>query len=394
MQTPRVLYLGVAFPPGVAALFPDVQPAQQITEPRFVDSIRPWFEVRSVGTYWIDIDRLEVDPSASYGLPTELNLLDCAPEIWTRRRSLHRLKQTYNQWRRQGWKPDIVLVVSFTPIYNAFLRWLRRQQDPPKLVLFLGDCPTLGERVSPWKRFRYQFKPLVWFEDQMMPLFDACAGASRDAEHFFTETGRPWLWLPPGVDPQRAIRDGTWPADPHPVFGYFGSLGEHAGVPALLEQFHRLDVPNRLRVAGFGKNSRLLQDYARRDARIEFAGTLQANEPPQFAQGCDVMINPRLDAYGNRYSFPSKLLEYGLAGRAILSAKMSGVDEMLGPDAFYFDPRHFEKSLSTELKSISALPRATLQQRAASIQHRLLKEFTWERHGERLGHFLMSLLRA
>jgi glycosyltransferase involved in cell wall biosynthesis len=392
MQQPRLLYLGVAFPPGVAALFPDVQPAQQITEPRFVDSIRPWFEIRSVGTYWVDVDKLDADPTASRGLPTELNLMDCSPELWTRHHSLHRLKQTYKQWVRTGWKPDLVLVVSFTPIYNAFIRWLRRQPDRPKLVLFLGDCPTLGETVPPLKRLRYRLKPLVWFEDEMMPEFDACAGASLDAQQFFTKTGRPWLWLPPGVDPDRIIPDGDWPTEPHPVFGYFGSLGEHTGVPAMLEAFCKLDIPNSLRIAGFGKNTNLVQEYARKDSRIEFAGTLAADAPPLFAQKCDVMINPRLDAYGNRYSFPSKLLEYGQAGRAILTANMSGVDEMLGPEAYYFDPRNLEAELGRMIRSIGKESRNELQRRGAGIQHRLLDNFTWKHHGERLGSFLRNLI--
>ena len=116
-------------------------------------------------------------------------------------------------------------------------------------------------------------------------------------------------------------------------------------------------------MAGFGKNTRLVEDYSGKDSRIEFAGTLDADEPPRFAQRCDVMINPRLDAYGNRYSFPSKLLEYGLAGRAILSARMSGVDEMLGPDAFYFAPQNFKPDLHKALQVISVQPRPELRRR-------------------------------
>lgn len=392
MKQPRLLYLGWAFPPGAAVHFPTLQPAGQNTERFYVESVRPWFEVRSVSTLSVDLSRLALDPQAAPGLPNELDLLDAAPEVWTRWRSYRRLRRAYRDWERDGWKPDLVYVHSFSPVYNAFLRWLHRQPDRPRLVLFLGDCPTLGEKVSAWRRFRYRFKPMTWFEDQILPIFDACVGVSKDAAPFFTENGRPWLWLPPGLDAKAAITNGDWPHEKEIVFGYCGSLGHHAGVPAMLDAYRTLDIPNPLRVAGFGKNVPLIRELARQDPRVEFVGTLEPDEPPRFMQSCDVLVNPRPDAFGNRYSFPSKLMEYGVSGRSIITTRMCGAEDLLGAEAFYFDPGQFDSSLAETFQRAAGVTRQEIQRRGAAIQKRLLADHTWEQHGRQCAEFFLDLL--
>src|SRR6185436_9610590 len=140
----RLLYLGFAFPPGVAALFPESQPAGHYIETNLVESVRPWFDIRSVGVSGVDIEILELDANSSPGLPHALNLLDKPPEIVVRRKSLARLKRSYLRWQQSGWKPDLVVVCNLSPIYNAFVRWLRKQRQRPAIVLYLADSTGIN----------------------------------------------------------------------------------------------------------------------------------------------------------------------------------------------------------------------------------------------------------
>src|ERR1043166_6861091 len=125
-NAPRLLYLGYAFPPGVAGLFPEAQPAGHWIETNLVNALRPWFEIRSVGLSWIRVEEVPTgDPSS--GLPNALNLLDKKPELFHRWKSLVRLKRQYLDWIRQGWNPDAILLCNFSPVYNGFIRWLKSQ---------------------------------------------------------------------------------------------------------------------------------------------------------------------------------------------------------------------------------------------------------------------------
>ena len=149
----RLLYLGFALPPGLAALHPELNPAGQALETQMMSELRRHFEVRSAGVLPLEPPRSEPADQAT-GSAHDLWLTEKPPELLHRARSLARLKARYQQWRAGGWEPDVVLVYNLTPIYNQFVRWLRRQPKRPRVVLLFLDSARLGARESRWKRFR------------------------------------------------------------------------------------------------------------------------------------------------------------------------------------------------------------------------------------------------
>lgn len=393
-RPPRLLYLGGAFPPGVSALFPHLQPPGQLIETSLVESISKDWDIRSVGTSDIDIGRLPRPLPESRGLNNALNLLDRFPEVWHRPVSLWRLRDANRRWVEQGWRPDVVMVCNLTPIYSGFVRWLRRRPSAPCLVLYLADSTSLGLPMPALKRFRYRFKPLVWPQDETARCFDACVAVSCSNEQIFRAWGMPWLWLPNGCDPSRAPQGEGSRADVSPILGYFGALTEYAGLPQLLRCYAARERPGRLRVYGFGK---ALPHFSRLYAghpTISIGGPVSPDECLRLARDCDVLVNPRPDYPGNSNNFPSKVFEYALAGRAILSSRISGADVVLGEDAFYFDAADFDQSLEAALTALHDVPRSELDRRGLATRARVLSGFTWARQGQRLSGFLLSLLDA
>jgi glycosyltransferase involved in cell wall biosynthesis len=306
---------------------------------------------------------------------------------------LWRLIRQYLIWQEAGWAPDVVLVYNLAPIYNYFIRWLHRQANRPVLVLLLLDSPQLG-RPLPWlKRLRYHFKPLVVPDAEMLDQFDGCIGLSPTVAEYFRPLGVPFLWMPGGCAPDRATTLPPPAAVPDPAepirFGYFGALASHAGVGELVKTFLGSSLSNSLRVCGYGKLSEQLAEQARRDQRLRFHGLLpSAADCLRFGQSCDVLINPRPPIPGNENTFPSKVFEYGLCGRAILSAQLSGVPVVLGEDGFYFDERDFERSLAAALAQVAALPRSVLHERGRRLRERLLRQYSWEAQAVRMARFL------
>ncbi len=239
MNLPRLLYLGFAFPPGVSALFPELQPAGHLIETSLINSVRGNFDVRSVGISGLAVEGLQVTPEASPGLPHCLNLLDKNPELYHRYHSLMRLKRAYREWRKAGWTADVIVVCNLSPVYNAFVRWLKRQRGPaPLLVLYLADSTTLGLEVPLRKRLRYKFKPLVYPEVEMLPYFDACVAVSKSTRSLFAPRKIPWLWLPNGIDPARIRPAGEELPEGAVRFGYFGALADHTGLARIAGSFH------------------------------------------------------------------------------------------------------------------------------------------------------------
>jgi glycosyltransferase involved in cell wall biosynthesis len=393
----RLLYLGFAFPPGMAAFYPESNPAGHALETRMIAQLRRYFDIRSTGVLPEKPPRLDAADPAS-GVAHEVALVEKPPELYHRYRSLLQLKAQYRAWARQGWEPDAVLVYNLSPIYNQFLLWLRRRPVCPALVLLLLDSMTLGQPVAWRKRFRRRFKPMHVADERMLPQFDACIGLSREVEKYFRPRRVPFLWMPGGCTPERALPERE------PLFetksgkplrlGYFGALGPHSGVKALAETLLSSPLPATLDICGYGKQAPEVKSLAERDSRLRFRGLLSAEQCLHFGRGCDVLVNPRPATHGNRNNFASKLFEYALTGRPILTARLSGVESVLGSEAFYFDPHEFAPGLRAQLELIGSYPRKELVRRGAAIQRRVVTEFSWARQAVRMAQFINRICSA
>lgn len=390
----RLLYLGFAFPPGMQARFPGVNPAGHGVESQMVAALRDHFEIKSVGVLPMKMPPLPANPDPASGVAHDLVLLDQKPELWHRLRSLAQLKRQYCRWRALGWLPDAVLVYNLSPIYNNFLRWLKRQPAAPKLVLLLLDSSHLGHKLTALKRLRHRFKPLVIPDSEMINEFDACIGLSQSAEQFFAPRRVPFLWMPGGCAPARAVESRTTSGDTtSPIhFGYFGALAAHAGVMPLVETFLASPLPNTLHICGYGKLADSIAAWAQRDPRLKFHGLLPTPEDClRLAQSWDVLINPRPASHGNENNFPSKIFEYALCRRAILTTRLGGVDTVLGSEAFYFDPQPFAESLNPQLIALARLPRAELHRRGNALSARITAHYTWPRQAAKMADFIAPL---
>jgi hypothetical protein len=386
----RLLYLGFAFPPGVAALNPGLNPAGHALETQMMAQLREYFDVRSAGVLPLEPPSIvRADPGS--GIAHDIILLEKPPELYHRFRSLACLKGQYRRWLSTGWEPDIVLVYNLSSIYNQFLLWLRRHPKCPKLVLLLLDSPSLGVPVHRWKRFRRRFKPMYTPDCDMIWRFDACIGLSKTTAKYFRPRNVPFLWMPGGCTPERACHSDVLPLDHRNGsvrMGYFGALADHAGVRPLVDTLLATKVPASLEICGYGRLSDALNALATENNRFKFRGLMTPADCLRFGLSCDVLVNPRPATHGNENNFSSKLFEYALTGRAILTSNLSGVEDVLGPHAFYFDPHDFNRSLRENLIALGTTKRAELDSRGAAIQQRVVSQFCWARQGERLATFL------
>jgi glycosyltransferase involved in cell wall biosynthesis len=223
----------------------------------------------------------------------------------------------------------------------------------------------------------------------MLEVFDACIGLSCNVEKYFSSRQIPFLWMPGGCSPARALPlDAQANADGPIRFGYFGALAPHAGVEPLVEAVLACEVSVRLEICGYGKMAAHLRKLASQSPRLKYHGLISPAECLLFGRSCDVLVNPRPASHGNENNFASKLFEYALTGRAILTSNLSGVEAVLGPEAYYVRAHDFAFGLRVGLCTLAATARVELNRRGASIQQRILGEFCWKKQGARIAQFL------
>ena len=388
----RLLNLGNALPPGRAGQFfinsGEIQLWQNLS--RFA-------EVATVGLLPGKLWKKRLAPKDdSPGLEHELLLWDRNPALWHRWISWRKLRRFYLGKARRGESPDVLVVRNLQPVFHHFVRWLRRQPRRPLIVLVLNDSGGLGEEI-PWsKRWRYKFKPMqVLEEESALTLYDASIISSITAKRYFEPRGVPWVWHPAAYkfeyDPPAPSPDRNGPIR----FGYFGSLSKSYALLPLVRAFLKAGVPGSLHVCGGGALSGELAELARLHRNFHFDGFLpKESDCLDWAQQVDVLINSRLPVQGQDNSFPSKVFEYGMAGKAILSTRVGGVDDVLGAEGIYFDTDKLEETLPQKFREVSAMDRAELQRRGRIIHNRIAGEFSAGKQARRIFEFLAGLVKS
>lgn len=230
----------------------------------------------------------------------------------------------------------------------------------------------------------------------MLRRFDGLVVLTRHIAEDFAP-GVPWMLM----EGAAAEADGAPAAPAAPgadagerVVMYSGMLNEMNGIPALLDAFDRLREPGwKLWMYGGGPLQERVRAAARRDGRIEYHSwdRVPADEVRRRQRQATVLVNPRPSAQAvNRYTFPSKLMEYLSSGTATVSTPMPGIPLEYHPWLELAEDEGAE-GLAQAIRRAAARPAAERAARGARARDWILREKTWPRQAGRIGEFLRSL---
>lgn len=119
---------------------------------------------------------------------------------------------------------------------------------------------------------------------------------------------------------------------------YTGTLNEKFGVLNLVKAFQKIKTPNAcLKICGRGDSEETIRKIASKDQRIQLLGQLSNEEAVELQRRAAVLVNPRQNnEIYTKYSFPSKNMEYLLAGRPVIAYKLDGIPDEY--DDYFFYP--------------------------------------------------------
>lgn len=207
--------------------------------------------------------------------------------------------------------------------------------------------------------------------------------------------GVPWMRMEGAIHPA----DAGEPLQPRAAPGeravmYSGMLNEMNGIPLLLDAFARLREPEwRLWIYGGGPLAREVRAASARDPRIVFRPWEQvpAEEMRRRQREAAVLVNPRPSAHrANRYSFPSKLLEYLVSGTPVVSTTPPGIPDEYHPHLELAEEETAE-GMAAALRRAAAWPEAVRATRGARAREFVLRDKTWDRQAARIGEFVRGL---
>lgn len=118
---------------------------------------------------------------------------------------------------------------------------------------------------------------------------------------------------------------------------FAGSLMEKYGVMNLINCYKRLEkCGHNLVICGHSGNNALIEESIKSDPRIIFLGNISNSEVMSLEASAWANINPRIYSEDlDRYSIPSKVLEYLNSGVPTISVKNSKLQKVFNNDAIW-----------------------------------------------------------
>lgn len=128
------------------------------------------------------------------------------------------------------------------------------------------------------------------------------------------------------------------------VILYTGTLRKIFGVMNLVDAFRMVHDKNaELWICGSGDSEEAIKEAARKDSRIKFFGLVDSKTALEMQHKATILVNPRTsEGEYTKYSFPSKTMEYLLAGRSVIINRLQGIPEE------YYDYAYTPKNESVE----------------------------------------------
>lgn len=252
-------------------------------------------------------------------------------------KQLHRklqMKRYTMRWlRRLPAETEIELICYYVnlPFMNAAVRGAQRNKKV-KLTLIVPDAPNflvLSERKTLKQKLTTMFSKSSIFK--LVGNFDRYILLTESMREILPIEEKPYLVMEGLVSSEDAVTpdDINQKAFTNKTIVYSGSLHRVYGVAILLEAFHMIeDEEARLIIFGAGELEEEIRQKADLDSRIDFRGFRRREEVLREQRDARILINPRSpQGEFNRYSFPSKNLEYLISGTSVIAARLPGIPD-------------------------------------------------------------------
>lgn len=112
---------------------------------------------------------------------------------------------------------------------------------------------------------------------------------------------------------------------------YAGTLIYYNGTKEILDAFANLPPKYELHIYGYGPLAGDVEKMAEKHENIVFHGRFSPEDTTDILSSYDLLLNPRIiDPSIENFTFPSKLVDYLLTGKSVLTSKFKTL-----PEAYY-----------------------------------------------------------
>lgn len=241
------------------------------------------------------------------------------------------------QWAQENLreKDIVVFVYSMHSPFMAAACEVKKWLPHAKICLIVPDLPQYMDLQM--SRIKKALKKLDWYRMlRYMKKIDKYILYAQPMAKFLRLKEGSWMVMEGSYDSDLRADSACQPSQEKISVMYSGVLDKRYGIPELMDAMQLLDDRYELWLTGGGKDVPMVQERAAQDDRVKFFGYLPSRQDLLNKQAqATMLISPRRDIEeASKYCFPSKLFEYMVAGRPVISCFLAGIPEQYHPYLF------------------------------------------------------------
>ena len=290
-----------------------------------------------------------------------------------KQKALCKAAEAWAEENRQE-KDVIVFVYSMHTPFMAAACEVKKVLPHAKICLIVLDLPQYMDLKM--SRVKKLLKAMDWRRIQgYMKKVDKYVLYAKPMADFLGLRDDQWMVMEGSFDSTQLADAGLTPEAGKTSVMYSGVLDLRYGIPELLDAMKLLDENYELWLTGDGNAVELIKERAAGDPRIRFYGYLPSRQDLLNKQAqATMLISPRRDVEeASKYCFPSKLFEYMVSGRPVISCLLAGIPEEYH-DYIFPLPHATAQEIAGAIRAVAEMPETERSAAGSRAREFIIKE--------------------
>ena len=297
--------------------------------------------------------------------------------------------KTYKLARRLTAREDIVMSYDMYPTQGIPMSKLRKKVDG-KTICLLADLSIGGVQ-----KLRGIKKWLRWIYDKNTLSNIKKCGHYIVLNENVVKTYIPnckYMVMDGGIEPLEFTDKGYYWDGKQKNIIYTGALVDYSGIMNLIKAMDFVkNTDIVLDIYGDGPLKSKIEEIAKKDSRIRYYGKVDNQEAMKKQQTAWLLANPRpVDTLIAQVTFPSKIFEYLMSGRPVMTTRLNGFSKDYDDLLFWVDGSDAEL-LAAKINQIDRETDEKLCSVAENARSYLLQNKTWAINAKVLYRFLNEM---
>lgn len=285
-------------------------------------------------------------------------------------------------------KYDLIICYNMYPQFGKVALRLEKKLNIP-LVAILADLPVENPHIYKGLN-RFLFIPLKHVTMSNIGQVKHGIILNQNVQKYM-HSDSDCIVVSGGVDNDR-IEPFTYKNVKNRTIVYAGALSEYSGVTNLIKAVLNLDIDNVcLEIYGDGVLKEDVISISKQSKRIRYMGVRPISEMRKIMEEAWVLVNPRsVDDSVSAVTFPSKIFEYLMCKRPVITTEFSGFPECI-KDVTVGCGQGSPKEMVEAINRVLLFEEEELSQFIAKAYDFVVNDMSWERQTDRIFNYLEKI---